>query len=588
MWPSMMKHLAVPLISLFFVLAGGCSELAPKPQGAAELAPVPDADPARPHTENVGSPGVVQETLTGPLLFDILAGEMAGERGQLDVSVEHYLRAMKASADARVAQRALRVALYAKDEKAAVLAARRWVELAPREPDALQALATLELREGNEAGALKHLVSLIESSDKTSEAFQRMASLLANEQDLEAALRVMGALTKQYSQSAEAWLAYAQLAVHYNRWPLALSNVEQALALRRDWAEALILRATIQLKGGDIAQALAGLGEAVQQQPGNVDLRLAYARLLIEQKRYSDAEMQFEHVLKTAPDNADALYALALLAIDNEQLNRGQRYLRSLIEVGERENEAQYFMGRIEEQREDYPAAIDWYEKVDEGDYSLEAKVRAANLLMKQGDLQGARRLLARVRARDPRLALRLYLVEGDLLVQAGELEQAMALYNKVIAISPDNKDVLYARALLAEKLDNIAQTERDLLRILELDPENAHALNALGYTLADRTDRLAEALGYIQKALELAPDEVAIIDSMGWVQYRLGNTKAAIRYLRQAYEDSGHDGEIGAHLGEVLWVSGDQAGARKVWEQAREKNPDNVILRDVMSNFLQ
>jgi len=583
-----MKHLAVLLISVSLALAGGCAELAPKSQGSVEPAPAANVEALRPDADKADSPTVVQESLTGPLLFDILAGELAGQRGQLEVSVEYYLQAMKASADPRVAQRALRVALYSKDEKAALLAARRWVELAPHEPDALQALATLELRHGDEAAALKHLATYLEDTDETTENFQRVASLLASEQDQDAALRVMGALAKQYSRSPEAWLAYAQLAVHDNRWPLALSTIEHTLALRPDWTEALILRATIQLKAGDVAQALAGLGDAVQQQPGNVDLRLAYARLLIEQNRNSEAETQFERVLETAPDNADALYALALLAIDDEQLERGQAYLRRLMEVGERENEAQYFMGRIEEQREDYPAAIEWYEKVDEGDYALEAKVRAANLLMKQGDLKGARRLLARVRARDPRLALRLYLVEGDLLVQAGELEQAMALYNKVIAISPDNKDVLYARALLAEKLDNIDQTERDLLRILELDPENAHALNALGYTLADRTDRLTEALGYIQKALELAPDEVAIIDSMGWVQYRMGNTEAAIRYLRQAYEASDHDGEIGAHLGEVLWVSGDQAGARQVWEQARQKNPDNVILRDVMSNFLQ
>jgi tetratricopeptide (TPR) repeat protein len=412
--------------------------------------------------------------------------------------------------------------------------------------------------------------------------------MLASEENQDVALRVMGRLADHYAHLAEFWFAYAQLAVHDSRWPLALDNVGKALDIRPGWPEAVILRATVQLKAGEIGQALNGLDEAVVRQPENINLRLAYARLLVEQKRYAEAEAQFERVLEVQPANGDALYALALLAIDSDRLDRGQGYLHRLIDAGERENEAQYFLGRIEEQREDYAAAIDWYEKVDEGDYSLEAKVRAANLLMQQGDLRGARSLLARVRARDPRLALRLYLVEGDLLVDAGELEQAMALYNKVIAISPDNKDVLYARALLAEQLDDVAQAERDLLRIIELDPENAHALNALGYTLADRTDRLSEALSYIQKAMELAPDEVAIIDSMGWVQYRLGNSEAALRYLRQAYEISEYDGEIGAHLGEVLWVTGDEDGARKVWEQARQRHPDNTVLQDVMNRFLQ
>lgn len=585
----MMRYLSAPLLFLFLLIAAGCSEFGTRPDESLV------DDPARSDTGThqaqetaAESAGTVAEPLTGDLLFDILAGEMAGHRGELGASVDHYRRAMNSSADPRVAQRALRIALFSKDEEAAVLAARRWVELAPGQPEALQALATLELRRGNEANALEHLGVLVDSEENKAQAFQQMASLLASESDQDAALRVMGKLAARYPDLAEAWFAYAQLAVHGNRWPLALTNIGRALEIRPGWSEALILRATIQLKAGRMEQALSGLDQAVVRQPDNINMRLAYARLLVEQKQYSEAEAQFERVLKTAPENGDALYALALLAIDSDRLDRGQEYLHRLINAGERENEAQYFLGRVEEQRENYPGAIEWYEKVDEGDYALEAKVRAANLLMQQGDLRSARNLLARVRARDPRMALRLYLVEGDLLVDAGELEQAIALYNKVIAISPDNKDVLYARALVAEQLDDIALAERDLLRIIELDPENAHALNALGYTLADRTDRLSEALNYIQKAMELAPDEVAIIDSMGWVQYRLGNIGAALRYLQQAYEISEHDGEIGAHLGEVLWVNGDRDAALRVWEQAREKHPDNTVLQDVMNRFLQ
>jgi tetratricopeptide (TPR) repeat protein len=200
--------------------------------------------------------------------------------------------------------------------------------------------------------------------------------------------------------------------------------------------------------------------------------------------------------------------------------------------------------------------------------------------------MDGARRQLQGLRLRDPNLAVRLYLVEGDILSQAGALRQALELYNRVLAEVPGNHDVLYARALVAERLDDLKMAEADLQRIIGEDPKNYHALNALGYTLADRTDRLPEALQYIEKAMALAPNEPAIVDSMGWVQYRLGNLDAAAEHLKHAYALSHGDAEVAAHYGTVLWEQGKRKQARALWEKARRADPDDHALQKTLQKY--
>ena len=567
-------------LSAFQLLAcGGLSGLSTKTPGTAASAP---------EVVVVPPPATEDETgLSGDLLFDILLGEVAGQREQLGVSVEHYLRAAEVSDDARLAERALRIALFAKQEDAALTAARRWVELAPENLEARQSLGVLALHARVADEAYEQFEYLLSVTEDEAQAFQGLTALLARSEDKELALAMMARLVQQHPQSAQAHLAYSRLALLVDKLDLALQEVERALELQPDAVEALILRAGVRVKADQPEVAEKELRSALAAQPQDIELRLALARLLLDLHDLPGATAQFEQVAKLQPDHTDALYSLGLLAMEQRQLKSAESYFRKLIDTGKREQEARFYLGRVLELRGRQDDALDQYGLVNEGEYWLEAQTRAASVRAQLGDLEGARRQLQGLRLREPSLAVRLYLVEGEILAQAGELQEAMALYDRVLAESPDNHDVLYARALVAEKLNDLPAAESDLRRIIEQDPDNFHAWNALGYTLADRTDRLQEALGYIEKALALSPEEAAIVDSLGWVHYRMGDLETAAEYLQRAYELSRGDAEVAAHYGEVLWQQGKQQEARALWEKAKRDAPDNEPLQKTMQRFL-
>lgn len=577
----------IVLLSALLALAG-CATLQrtqpPTAPAAQPAAPAPKAVPSQPVP---APPATGGETLEDNLLFDILLGEIAGQREQLDVSVLHYLRAAEVSDDPRVAERALRIALFAKQEDAALTAARRWVELDPESVDARQSLAVLALHARIPEEAYDQFEYLLGKAADDTQVYQGITSLLARSEDSELALALMDRLVQQHPQSAQAHLAYSRLALHAENTDLALSEVEQALVLQPRLVEGLIQRAGVRAKAGDSELAKRELASAIAAQPDNVELRMAQARLLLDMQDLPGAAEQFNAVVKLQPDNADAWYSLGLLALEQQQYKPAERYFRKLLNLGKREQEARYYLGRTRELREDFAGALEWYSQVTEGDYWLEAQTRVASMRAKTGDLDGARRLLTDLRTREPSLAVRLYLVEGDILSQAGKLREALDLYNRVLIEQPNNHDLLYARALVAERLDDLKLAEADLRRIVTEDPNNYHAWNAFGYTLADRTDRLKEALEYIQKAQALAPDEAAIIDSLGWVHYKLGNLALAERHLRRAYEMSKGDAEVAAHLGEVLWEQGKRKEARALWEKARRSNPDNLPLQKALDKYL-
>lgn len=526
--------------------------------------------------------------LSSDLLFDILLGEVAGQRQQLDVSVESYRRAAELSNNPRLAERALRIALFAKDEEAALTASRRWVELEPEHLEARQSLAVLALHAGISDEALEQFDYLLSNADNEAAAYQAITALLARGEDRALAVTLIAELVKQHPDSAQAHLAYSRLAMHAEKPDVALQEVQRALVLQPTLSEALVLRAGIRVKSNQADLAEQELRTALTAQPKDVELHLALARLLLDQQNLQGATDEFKQVVKLRPDHADALFSLGLLALEQQQLRAAEKNFTKLIELGQREQESRYYLGRVQEKKGNSEAALEWYGQVTEGDYWLEAQTRAAGLRADAGDLKGAQRQLQSLRMREPRLAMRLILVEGEILTQAGELQQAMDLYNQILAEQPGNHDVLYARALLAERLGNLTLAESDLRAIVAEDPNNFHAWNALGYTLADHGDRLPEALEYIQKAIALAPNEPAIVDSLGWVYYRMGNLDEAELQLQRAYELSRGDAEVTAHYGEVLWQQGKRKEARALWEKASKADPKNKVLQKTMQRLLK
>ncbi len=521
------------------------------------------------------------------VLYDIMVGEFAWQAGDLNQAVRHYLRAAKRSRDPAVAEHAAKLALQSTDHPDALEAARLWVALNPEDLGAQQAAAILNLRAGQTEQAVKHFRRLLAGVEKrrAGAGYLLVTNLLQREQDKARALAAAEALFGTQPQDPEAIFAYAVLANNAGRHELAARQAERAIAARPDWPGAWALYVQAMAAQQKLDPALAGLRQAVQKHGGNARLRVVLARALVENQRYDEAKGQFELLLKLNPDDGEVIYPLALLALNMHDESTAQRYLKRLLKLNYRSDEARFYLGQLAEKAKRYPEARRWYGEVTGEEQGVEARIRLAVVTAKEGDVEGARAILARLRSENRDLAVRLYLAEGEVLRDAGRIDAQVELLSTALDEYPGNVDLLYARALTAEKLDRIDWLERDLRQILADSPDNAAALNALGYTLADRTDRHQEALGYIQRALELEPDDPAILDSMGWVLYRLGRSVEAVDYLRKALA-LGHDAEIAAHLGEVLWVAGDTEEAKRVWAEALKTAPDAPVIRKTMERL--
>lgn len=519
-----------------------------------------------------------EEDAESEILYQLLVGEIAGHMGQLDLAVEHYLQAATGTRDPAVAERAARIALFANERAAALQAAQRWVALAPGNLEARQLLAGLLIHIGEVEEAVEHLDRVVQGS-MTDEAvaFGAITHQLSRARNREAAVAAMAGLVERYPELAPAHLALAQLALQFEQPELAERAARRALELDGQLHDARILHARALARQGDMEGALHVLSEAVTARPEHVQLGLAYGRLLIQAQAYDAARQEFERLISMRPTDADLLYTLGLLSIEVERYAEAESYLTRLRATGRRSHEASFYLGRIAEHDDRTDEALRRYRGVGDGEHFQEAQVRMALLLGRSGELDEALHMLRELRrdARESEWRMRLYLTESQVLGDAGEYPGAMDVLNAGLREQPDSDELLYARALMAEKMDRLDMLESDLRTILARDPENSAALNALGYTLADRTERLDEAYEYITRAHALRPDDAAILDSMGWVLYRMGRYDEAETYLRRAY-DAMYDPEIASNLATLLWDQGQREEAREVLEDALSRDPDH------------
>jgi len=528
----------------------------------------------------------VHSALTAELLDQLLTAEIAGQRGHIQLAVKEYLAAAKASQDPVIAERATRIAVYARDDAAAREAAELWSRLQPHSMEAHEVAAAMYVREGKIAQAHEQLEKVIADSKRGDHnTFMLITALLSKEKDKKVAMEVMQQVVASRQDNPEALYAYAQLALLVGDLEQAKTAAERVRQLRPDWAESHVLYSNILYREGHKDQAMASIKAAVEQYPDNTKLRDFYARRLVDEKQYKEARNQFEALLDRAPNNHEAEYALGLLSMQLHDLDSAEKHFKHLIEVKNRVYEASYYLGQIAERREKQADAIRWYSAVVDGQYQVDAQIRIALIEARMGKVEQARDRLHEIQPESAELEQRLYLAEGEILTQAKRYQEAFDLYNQGLVKMPDNLALLYARALAADKIDKVDVALADLKKLIQADPDNVQALNAYGYTLVDRTDRIKEGLQYIKRAYAKQADDPAILDSMGWAYYRLGDYDKAIKFLRKAL-NSLKDPEIAAHLGEVLWVSGDHEQARTVWEAALRETPSHKMLLDVIKRF--
>lgn len=525
---------------------------------------------------------------TADLIYHVLVAEFAVRQDQLDTALAQYRIVVAASNDPQLAARATQLAAVADKPKLLLELARRWHALAPKDLEAEQALALALLRNDQTAEAVGYLdkVRAALAKHDQQDGFAALASMLGRLKDKSMVLQVLSDLSQRHPDSAYGDYFKALAAIAAQKPAVALASLGQALTHKPDWTQALLLQAQIRVQENQTDAAVTGLAAAVAKHPDDANLRLGYARLLVTANQLDNARQQFAEVAKRHPHNAEALFALGVLAAEAKQYDQAKDYLQRVLKLGQRVAESDFELGRIAELQDDYQAAQHWYEQVpDDSDRWLTAQARAAVMDAKLGHFARMHQRFDELRHDNPDEAVSLYTTESDALGDAGRPLDALNTLSAGLAQYPGNHDLLYSHALAAVKLDKIAIAEKDLRQIIKDDPNNGQALNALGYTLADRTKRYQEALGLIERAYKLLPNDAAVIDSMGWVQYRLGHDQEALKYLREANAKT-DEPEITMHLVKVLLALGQHKEARKIWEKAYKAHPDSTFLQQLKANF--
>jgi tetratricopeptide (TPR) repeat protein len=554
----------------------------------------PDQDPAAPPAagKEPGSAAPGGETpLVQPperpfpddSLYPLLVAEFALRRHDYDVALDHYLTQSQILRDAGISAHTTHLAQFLQREPEALSASQLWVELDPDNVEANVTLGSLLIRRRRTVEALPHLALAQRNG-----AQANFPSLLNgfNQLDKQQRAKLVGGINElaaEFPDNTRLLLTQALIHAEYDQYDLALDKLDTLFDLEPDQPQAILLETKILLTV-KAKKPFARLQQALQENPQDKRLRLQYARLLTASDM-SAARRQFEILSAQSPRDGDLLLSLALINREVGDDLAAKAYLEQLLALGQNVDEAHFYLGRIAEAAGDPEEAVSQYMQVEDSREFLAANNRLGRILIETEQLQRSHAWFNQQREENPQRREQLYGLEADLLIQAGVMDAAVQVLNQALEEAPASTSLLYARSMLREQQGNLALMEKDLRAIIASDPDNATAINALGYSLANRTERYTEAMALISQALVLQPDEPAILDSMGWVLYRTGRYEEALEYLTRAYA-AFPDPEVAAHLGEVLWVTGDTDAATAIWRGALTKDPDHEILLSTLQRL--
>ncbi|MCI0654715.1 MAG: tetratricopeptide repeat protein [Methylococcaceae bacterium] len=566
------KQLLIPLSGLLLL------------HGCAKDAGIPIAvEPAADETSKKMEAEAGRSPIDPDLVYLLLSAEIAGQRGSFEKALDGYLEAAERTRDPKIAERATQIALFLRDSGKAVRAVSLWIDSAPDKSSARKAAILVYLSRGDQDQALKHIRYWL--AMKESPFQQKMENLVKIlDKGLATRLEIMDQLADSYGNDPDFLYAYAVLAFNKNELGTALEKINKALELKPDWDRAIALKARIIAVEGREDASLQ-MQELVEEYPDNAELGFIYGQYLIKVEDYEAARVQFQKVIELAPENHEAKFGLAGLNLQLNDLDAAKKLFLKLKDVPEWADQSYLFLGRIEKNKGNYKDSLAWFDRVSNGPIANEAGLNAVLVLGKLGRFQEAETRIEELHRRFPDQAVRIDLVRVELLTKRKEYDRALAVLNSALKKHPGQSELLYSRALVAERLDRLDILEADLGMLLRKNPEDVNALNALGYTLVDKTSRFQEAQKYLDQAIKLKPDDPVIIDSYGWLQFKLGNHQKALEYLRRAFSEN-PDPEIAAHLGEVLWVSGQISEAKDVWHKALVADPQSDYMLNIKNRF--
>ena len=580
MFPHRSHSLSRLALSLALLLGAAGTVYDAVAQTAPDVPPPPVAPVA---------PSSLAHPLTAELVYRMLVGDIALQRGAPALAARAYFEAAQDSQDAQIARRATEVALFARQRDLALEAARLWSKLDPSADRAKQMVATLSQpgSGGDIKAELERVLAEAGVDSKTlADAFVQLNQALAAQTDKTVVYRLIVELAKPYPGVAE-----AQFAVALAGYNTGLSDLEiaaasmraadRALELKPGWERAALIKADLLAKTSPEG-AIRYLNDFLASVPESRAAIGALAQLYVEQKRFGEARALFQRLLDEDKSDRDNEFAIAAISVQMKDYATAERMFEELRSAGVDPGAVAFYLGQIAEETKRYDAAIARYREVTDGERAWIATLRIATVLGKKGDIEGARRYLASLKPENRERGIEVHQAEAQVLRDAGDYKGAYAVLSSALAAEPNSVELIYDVAMVAEKLDRLDEVESQLTRLIELKPDNPQALNALGYTLVDRTPRTAEGLKLIEKALTLAPEDPSILDSMGWAHFRMGNLGDSEKFLRRALADR-PDPEIAAHLGEVLWAKGERDRAKEVWQSQLKETPDNALLLETV-----
>ncbi len=520
------------------------------------------------------------------LLYSLLVSDIAAQRGQPQLAMTTYLDLAKKTRDPRLARRALEHAITSGQINFAIDSATLWLEIDPKSSTALHTLVSMLVRTNRLSEAEPHLAKLIAARPaEAGNSLLQLRSLWNKQSDKQAVLVLTQALAKPYADLPEAALALGfaeQAAGHADK---ALVQVDLALGRRPGWDIAILLKAHL-LEGRSEKEALEFLAEQSVRYPQAKEVRMSYARNLIDARRLADARKVYDVLNRDFPDTLEIVVGLGMTAMQGRDYRQAESAFVHALDLKPRNPAAiRYYLGVTAEEQRNFDRAMDWYRSVPDGDYRDDADRRLVHIYSRQGQKEPALALAEKMPVDTESNKIMKAQTLAQIHRENKDLTAARKVLDTALKEFPNSTDLLYDRSLISEQLGQLDVAERDLRRYLEIKPNSATALNALGYTLAARTSRLDEAEHLIGQALAIEPDNPVIIDSSGWLQYRRGNFQEAARQLKRAFELL-PDPEIAAHLGEVLWQLNQRDEALKVWDQGKQLDPKHDVLADTIKRL--
>jgi tetratricopeptide (TPR) repeat protein len=554
-------------IAILFSLAG-C---------AATPEKAPDVDVNLVPSESIVA-GINHNTVIDEeVLYLLMAAELAGQRNQYDLALDAYLQAAKRVDDPRIAERAVKIGLFLKDERRTQEALAVWLEKDGKNLGARKFALLLAIKNANRNSALENINAMLQEDPAGFEAgLLELIKLFEKEGRAQFTYDVLEEVSKQQPTQVSVLFLQAVLATMLPDNALAQEKISKALELQPDWNKAVIFQAQLAGRTGDLMKARRYL-----------QLRKMLIEVLVNTEAYDDAIRVCQNVLDEKPDDAESLFSIALIYAQQNQLDKAENYLEKLLNNPEWDDQASFYLGKLEMQKRRPEKALAWFDKVVDGRMAFDADMAGLSIVMNLKRQEEVEQRVLRMANKYPEQRLRILTTKAEFLNQQGDYQQAFDVLTAVLKEEPDNRDVLYARALVAEKMDRLDLLESDLLSILRKNPDDVGALNAMGYTLIDKTERYDEAEKYLKHAIELQPNEAVIIDSYGWLLFKKGQAEQALVYLQQAYEKQAEN-EIAAHLIEALWSVGSKKEAKELFDSIYKKSPEDEYLLKLKKRVLQ